>query len=93
MTNAKKTDMNLKIDAEVAATMVTAVAQCAVVSLTTSSVIQNNVGNRLISPKKSRRAEDGWKEVTRKYSIFILLFSYCYLCLNVEEVTVTAPCV
>lgn len=65
MTNAKKTDMNLKIDAEVAATMVTAVAQCAVVSLTTSSVIQNNVGNRLISPKKSRRAEDGWKEVTR----------------------------
>ncbi|XP_012556375.1 ankyrin repeat domain-containing protein 17 isoform X1 [Hydra vulgaris] len=54
----KTSKLKLPLGEEVAATMAAAAAQCAIV--TSNSVILNAV-----SPKKTRRAEDGWKEVTR----------------------------
>ena len=55
---------DMSIDVKVAATMVTAAAQCAFVSLSTS-LTNSFQHHSAISPKKARRAEDGWKEVTR----------------------------
>ena len=75
MSSTKSTNKGIAIDAEVAQTMATAAAQCAIVSLVTnsmsslsSSLTNNNNGFiTATSPKKNRRAEDGWKEVTRRY--------------------------
>ena len=64
----------MEIDAKVAATMATAAAQCAIVSIGTDKLLttastnskENKDSNVATSPKKTRRAEDGWKEVTRR---------------------------
>lgn len=76
MSVAKSENSHLTLDAEVAATMATAAAQCAIVSLATNSltnamnVTNNNTSYVHVpaatSPKKRRGAEEGWKEVTRR---------------------------
>lgn len=53
------------ICSEVAATMATAAAQCAIVTLSSSGGSINS-GSAVTSPKKNKRMEDGWKEVTRR---------------------------
>ena len=61
-----KSAYSQSISSEVAATMATAAAQCAIMSLSTAGGNHNNAGFTATSPKKNKRMEDGWKEVTRR---------------------------
>jgi len=63
--STKGTDSH-SISSEVAATMATAAAQCAIVSLSNSNGNFHHSGHAATSPKKNKRMEDGWKEVTRR---------------------------
>ena len=62
--STKATDSHA-ISSEVAATMATAAAQCAIVSLSSSNA-SSHLGHAVTSPKKNKRIEEGWKEVTRR---------------------------
>lgn len=55
----------LTIDDEVAVTMVTAAAQSAIISLSSTSISTSSTFTTSISPRKNRRSDEGWKEVTR----------------------------
>ena len=50
-------------------TVATAAAQCLAVTLTTTTATTKM--STLPSPKKGKKHEDGWKEVVRRYSIYL----------------------
>ena len=73
-TNTKdntKTSVN-SIPNEVAVTMATAAAQRVAVSISSPSLLSNNNNNGFVintSQKKTKRVDDEWKEVTRRFVI------------------------